>query len=68
MTYTYTLFKPINPSGIPSRRGIRYRAAVVVAPATEEKGETMHKSFSSLLDSLLYVFEKYGYTEYSAGE
>ncbi|KAJ1416961.1 hypothetical protein B484DRAFT_454125 [Ochromonadaceae sp. CCMP2298] len=43
-----------------------FRAAPSIAPATEEKGETMHKSFSSLLDSLIIVFEMYGYTEYAA--
>jgi hypothetical protein len=33
-------------------------------PATTETGENMHKAFSSLLDSVYYVFERYGFKQF----
>ena len=43
-----------------------FRAAPEQAPAETERESAMHKSFASLLDSLLVVFQKYGYTEFDA--
>ena len=48
-----------------------FRKAPLQVPAAEgegEKGENMHKSFVSLLGSLLGVFEKYGFKEFAAGD
>jgi molecular chaperone GrpE (heat shock protein) len=44
-----------------------FRAAPIVAPPTTERETNMHKNFGSLLNSLLVVFEKFGYKEFSAG-
>jgi molecular chaperone GrpE (heat shock protein) len=44
-----------------------FRSAPTRVPAVTEKGVTMHKSFSSLLDSVLAVFAKYGYKEFAPG-
>jgi molecular chaperone GrpE (heat shock protein) len=41
-----------------------FRSAPTRVPAVTEKGLTMHKSFGSLLESVLAVFGKYGYKEF----
>jgi molecular chaperone GrpE (heat shock protein) len=43
-----------------------FRAAPTVAPAQNEREESMHKNFGSLCNSIIVVFEKYGYKEYDA--
>ena len=43
-----------------------FRAAREVAPPTNEREEKMHSTFESLLNSILTVFNKYGYEEYDA--
>lgn len=45
-----------------------FRSAPVVAPANTEKEDNMHRSYGSLLGNILTVFQKYGYTEFIAGE
>lgn len=45
-----------------------FRNATLAVPPDTEKEATMHKSFESLLGNVLAVFEKYGYSEYSAGK
>ena len=45
-----------------------FRAAPGVSPATSDREESMHKNFGSLLQSIMVVFEKYGFKEYDAGE
>lgn len=44
-----------------------FRAAPLVSPSSTEREISMHKSFGSLLESILVVFEKYGFSEYDAG-
>ena len=44
-----------------------FRAAPIVSPSSSEREISMHKSFGSLLESILVVFEKYGFSEYDAG-
>ena len=41
-----------------------FYTAPVEYPATTEKEENMHKSFGSLVSSIMIVFEKYGVKEY----
>lgn len=41
-----------------------FRKAPFINPPETEREQTIHKGFASLLDSLLAVFEKYGYKEY----
>ena len=43
-----------------------FREAPTKAVANTEREEQMHKSFGSLLTSILTVFEKYGYKEFQA--
>ena len=43
-----------------------FRAAREVAPPTNEREEKMHSTFESLLNSILTVFNKYGYEEFDA--
>jgi molecular chaperone GrpE (heat shock protein) len=45
-----------------------FRAAPIISPPTTDREISMHKSFGSLLESILVVFEKYGFKEYDAGE
>jgi molecular chaperone GrpE (heat shock protein) len=45
-----------------------FRSAPTRVPAVTEKGLTMHKSFGSLLGSVLAVFGKYGYKEFTPGK
>ena len=45
-----------------------FRSAPNNTPAQTEKGDQMHKSFHSLLDSVLLVFSKYGFKEFSVGK
>lgn len=45
-----------------------FRAAPIVAPAENEREENMHKNFGSLRDSILVVFEKYGFKEFDSGK
>lgn len=44
-----------------------FRAAPIISPSSSEREVSMHKSFGSLLESILVVFEKYGFSEYDAG-
>ena len=44
-----------------------FRAAPAVAPAANEREESMHKNFGSLCKSIITVFEKYGFQEFDAG-
>ena len=43
-----------------------FNAAPISYPAETEREENMHKSFGSLVGSIMIVFEKYGIKEYSA--
>ena len=43
-----------------------FNAAPMDYPAETEREENMHKSFGSLVSSIMIVFEKYGVKEYSA--
>ena len=43
-----------------------FNAAPLDHPAETEREENMHKSFGSLVSSIMIVFEKYGVKEYSA--
>ena len=43
-----------------------FRAAREIAPPSNEREEKMHSTFESLLNSILTVFNKYGYEEYDA--
>lgn len=45
-----------------------FREAPIVAPASTERGHSIHKNFGALLTGILTVFEKYGFKEYSVGE
>ena len=45
-----------------------FRAAPMMAPAENEREESMHKNFGSLCDSIIVVFEKYGFKEFNSGE
>ena len=45
-----------------------FRAAPIISPSTTDREISMHKSFGSLLESILVVFEKYGFKEYDAGK
>ena len=45
-----------------------FRAAPLISTSSTDREISMHKSFGSLLDSILVVFEKYGFKEYDAGE
>jgi len=42
-----------------------FREAPAKAPATSERELTMHATFGSLLDSIMVVFGKYGYAEFT---
>ena len=44
-----------------------FRAAPLISTSSTDREISMHKSFGSLLDSILVVFEKYGFKEYDAG-
>lgn len=44
-----------------------FRAVPAALPAESTKGHNMHQSFAALLQSVLTVFEKYGYREYTPG-
>ena len=44
-----------------------FRAAKENFPPTTDREEKMHRDFGSLLDSILLLFEKYGYKEFDAG-
>ena len=44
-----------------------FREAPVSAPATVEKEENMHTSFSALPTGILTVITKYGYKEFVPG-
>jgi molecular chaperone GrpE (heat shock protein) len=44
-----------------------FRNATKMAPPSTEREENMHKNFGSLLSSILNVFQKYGYKEFTAG-
>lgn len=43
-----------------------FRAAPTIAPSQNEREESMHKNFGSLCNSIIVVFEKYGFKEYDA--
>lgn len=43
-----------------------FREAESLAPATNEREQSMHKNFGSLLSNILSVIEKYGYKEFDA--
>jgi|EP00596_Hydrurales_sp_CCMP1899_P002574 molecular chaperone GrpE (heat shock protein) len=43
-----------------------FRAAPTIAVGQNEREESMHKNFGSLCNSIIVVFEKYGYKEYDA--
>ncbi len=45
-----------------------FNAAPINFPAETEREENMHKSFGSLVSSIMIVFEKYGVKEYVAEE
>jgi len=45
-----------------------FNAAPINVPAETEREENMHKSFGSLVSSIMIVFEKYGVKEYVAEE
>lgn len=42
-----------------------FRLAKEQAPSVTEKGKNMHKSYESLLDAILLVFDKYGFKEFT---
>ena len=44
-----------------------FRNAPLLAPAVTEREQSMHKTYGALLDSILAVFQKYGYKEFEAG-
>jgi molecular chaperone GrpE (heat shock protein) len=44
-----------------------FRAAPLISTSSTDREISMHKSFGSLLESILVVFEKYGFKEYDAG-
>lgn len=45
-----------------------FRAAPSVAPPSTEREISIHQNFGSLCQSILLVFEKYGYKEYDSGD
>ena len=45
-----------------------FREAPMMAPAENEREESMHKNFGSLCDSIIVVFEKYGFKEFNSGK
>ena len=44
-----------------------FRAAPTLTPGQNEREDSMHKNFGSLCQSIILVFEKYGYKEYNSG-
>ena len=45
-----------------------FRAAPSVAPPSTEREISIHQNFGSLCQSILFVFEKYGYKEFDSGD